>query len=73
MTVKTFLQDSEFKFPKDPQAPILLLSIGAGISPMRSFIEEKDEYIERDKLDESPFKGPLKMFFGCRTQNDYLF
>ncbi|CAD8213300.1 unnamed protein product [Paramecium octaurelia] len=71
--IKCFLQDSAFLLPQNPQAPILLLGIGAGLAPMRAFIQEKDEFIEQNKLDQSPFKGPMTLFFGCRTMNDYLF
>ncbi|KAM3128546.1 hypothetical protein pb186bvf_019389 [Paramecium bursaria] len=71
--LRGYIQDSSFVYPKNPQAPIVLIGPGTGLAPMRAFIQERDEYIERDKLDQSPFQGQMTLYFGCRNQDDFIF
>ena len=65
--------ESNFKFPDDPFVPILLVGSGAGIAPMMALIEERDYYIAKDDLDSSPLQGQMFLYFGCRSEDDFLF
>ena len=56
-----------FQLPSDVTAPILMVAAGSGISPMRSFIEERLALIAQGtKL------GKAVLVFGCRTADDQL-
>ncbi|CAD8173959.1 unnamed protein product [Paramecium octaurelia] len=71
--LKGYLQDSKFAFPKSPKAPVLLIGPGAGLAPMRAFIQERDYYFESNNLEKSPLLGNMELLFGCRTEDEYCF
>ncbi|CAD8153824.1 unnamed protein product [Paramecium pentaurelia] len=71
--IKGYLSDSKFTFPKNPKVPVLLIGPGAGLAPMRALIQERDYYLESNKLDMSPFQGNMDLLFGCRTEDEYFF
>ena len=56
-----------FRLPSDVAIPILMVAAGSGISPMRSFIEERLALIAQGtKL------GKAVLVFGCRSADDQL-
>nr|BAL05159.1 cytochrome P450 [Phanerodontia chrysosporium] len=58
-----------FRLPADPTAPLVLCCAGAGLAPMRGFLQERamQKQAGRDV-------GKSLLFFGCRDpQEDYLY
>ncbi|CAD8052604.1 unnamed protein product [Paramecium sonneborni] len=71
--IKGYIQPSKFKLPKNSKVPTLLIGIGAGLAPLRGFIQERDYFIQKNQFDNCPFQGEMKLFYGCRTEAEYLF
>jgi sulfite reductase alpha subunit-like flavoprotein/nitric oxide synthase oxygenase domain/subunit len=59
---------SSFRLPADPKAPILMVGAGTGLSPMMGFLESKA--LEKKNGMKS---GPIHLFFGCRTEKDFIY
>lgn len=49
---------ASFHLPKNPRDPVIMIGAGAGLSPFRSFWQERS--CKREEA------GPLLLFFGCR-------
>jgi len=66
VVVPCFMRKSEFKLPKDPSIPIIMVGPGTGIAPFRGFLQWRKH--NRDNL------GDAVLFFGCRSAKlDYLY
>lgn len=39
--VYAYIRSSSFKLPREPNCPIILIASGAGIAPMRGFLQER--------------------------------
>ncbi|CAD5113795.1 DgyrCDS2962 [Dimorphilus gyrociliatus] len=50
---------ASFHLPKNPKEPVIMVGAGAGLSPFRSFWQER--YCNREEA------GPSLLFFGCRN------
>lgn len=59
---------STFHLPDDPSVPLILVGPGTGIAPLRGFIQERHALRTRG-VD----VGPILLFFGCRSEADYLY
>jgi len=55
---------SKFRLPASPTAPIILIGPGTGLAPMRGFLQQRQASAER---------GPCVLFFGCRSDTDYIY
>lgn len=70
--VGLFVQrNPDFRLPKDPTVPKIMIGPGTGIAPFMSFIEEEQEMLERQ---ENQAVGQSVLFFGCRHEKaDFLY
>jgi len=62
--------NTAFRLPADPETPIVMISAGTGIAPMRGFIQERAEIAKAGvkKL------GKALLYFGCRDyEKDFLY
>ena len=59
---------STFRLPSDVNAPIIMVGAGTGLAPMIGFLQEKA--LDAEKGVKS---GPIHLFFGCRTENDFIY
>uniref|UniRef100_A0A8C1A258 Nitric oxide synthase n=1 Tax=Cyprinus carpio carpio TaxID=630221 RepID=A0A8C1A258_CYPCA len=69
--VPCFVHSSEgFHLPSDPSAPCILVGVGSGIAPFRSFWQQQLHDMKKTGL-----KGnPMTLVFGCRgSDTDHLY
>ncbi|OAD72461.1 hypothetical protein PHYBLDRAFT_134296 [Phycomyces blakesleeanus NRRL 1555(-)] len=67
--VPVHVRRSQFKLPRNPTVPVIMVGPGTGVAPFRAFVRER----AAQKLDKKPV-GPTVLFFGCRhSQQDYLY
>jgi nitric oxide synthase oxygenase domain/subunit/sulfite reductase alpha subunit-like flavoprotein/hemoglobin-like flavoprotein len=59
---------SSFRLPEDKTSPLILVGAGTGVSPMMGFME--DRQLDRQDGHET---GDINLFFGCRTDNDFIY
>lgn len=50
--------NQDFRLPKDPGAPVLMIGPGTGVAPFRAFLQKRKAY---------GMRGPTWLFFGDRT------
>ncbi|WP_319558463.1 assimilatory sulfite reductase (NADPH) flavoprotein subunit [Thiomicrorhabdus sp.] len=63
--IRVFVQPSEFKLPKDPQTPVIMVGPGTGIAPFRSFLQHREQ---------AGAQGENWLFFGnSRFCEDFLY
>ncbi|AYK65301.1 assimilatory sulfite reductase (NADPH) flavoprotein subunit [Bacillus subtilis subsp. subtilis] len=65
-TLPVYVQHNQnFKLPKDPETPIIMVGPGTGVAPFRSFMQEREETVA---------EGKAWMFFGDqRFVTDFLY
>jgi len=56
-----------FKFPRDEVTPMVMIGLGTGIAPIRSFLQDK-LYMKKKGVK----TGPMIVFYGCRTEKEEL-
>jgi sulfite reductase alpha subunit-like flavoprotein len=57
-----------FKFPKEDTTPMVMVGLGTGIAPIRSFMQDK-----LYKKQKGIKTGPMVVFYGCRRYSEELF
>ncbi|CAE7630777.1 PFOR [Symbiodinium pilosum] len=56
-----------FQFPKDETTPMVMVGLGTGIAPIRSFMQDK-----LYKKNHGIKTGPMVVFYGCRHEKEEL-
>jgi sulfite reductase (NADPH) flavoprotein alpha-component len=57
-----------FKFPAEDTTPMVMVGLGTGIAPIRSFCQDKLYKKKQGKK-----TGPMVVFYGCRREKEELF
>merc|ERR1712048_848236 len=57
-----------FKFPESDATPMVMVGLGTGIAPIRSFMQDK-----LYKKNKGIKVGPMVVFYGCRREKEELF
>merc|ERR1712226_1030384 len=57
-----------FKFPESDVTPMVMVGLGTGIAPIRSFMQDK-----LYKKNKGIKTGPMVVFYGCRREKEELF
>lgn len=57
-----------FKFPAEDTTPMVMVGLGTGIAPIRSFLQDK-----LYKKQKGIKTGPMVIFYGCRREKEELF
>lgn len=67
--VPVHVRRSQFKLPRNPNVPVIMVGPGTGVAPFRGFVRER----ALQKKDGKPI-GPTILFYGCRhSQQDFLY
>ncbi|SOD94729.1 nitric oxide synthase oxygenase [Spirosoma fluviale] len=85
-TVRIAIRSSGFRPPLLPQAPMLMVGAGTGLSPLVGFLQHRE--VQLRAMHEASYEqhngddtitplpahiGHARLFFGCRNLNDYLY
>ncbi|KAI8969665.1 hypothetical protein BDB01DRAFT_816567 [Pilobolus umbonatus] len=67
--VPVHIRKSQFKLPRNPNVPVIMIGPGTGVAPFRGFVRERALLKKSGK----PI-GPTLLFFGCRrSDEDFLY
>ncbi|KAI9270882.1 hypothetical protein BY458DRAFT_555807 [Sporodiniella umbellata] len=67
--VPVHVRRSQFKLPRNPTVPVIMIGPGTGVAPFRGFVRER----ALQKKENKPV-GPTVLFFGCRnSKEDFLY
>ncbi|MGB0560340.1 MAG: nitric oxide synthase oxygenase [Spirulinaceae cyanobacterium] len=62
------IRRSDFRPPADPQAPVLMVGPGTGVSPLLAFLQQR-QFLQQ----QGTALGQSCLYFGCRNADDFLY
>jgi len=63
------IRRSNFKLPRDPSLPIIMIGPGTGVAPFRGFVQSRAR-----RCGEGKSVGRMVLFYGCRrSDEDFLY
>ncbi|MBD1847867.1 nitric oxide synthase oxygenase [Cyanobacteria bacterium FACHB-63] len=66
--VRIGVRTSDFRPPTDPQAPMLMVGPGTGVSPLIAFLQYREALQQQETA-----LGEACLYFGCRNKSDFLY
>jgi sulfite reductase alpha subunit-like flavoprotein/hemoglobin-like flavoprotein len=66
--VRIGVRTSGFRPPADPQAPMLMVGAGTGVSPLIAFLQYREAL-----QNQGTQLGDACLYFGCRNHSDFLY
>jgi sulfite reductase alpha subunit-like flavoprotein/nitric oxide synthase oxygenase domain/subunit/hemoglobin-like flavoprotein len=66
--VRIGVRTSGFRPPADPQAPMLMVGPGTGVSPLIAFLQYREAL-----QNQGTTLGEACLYFGCRNHSDFLY
>lgn len=66
--VRISVRTSGFRPPADPQAPMLMVGPGTGVSPLIAFLQYREAL-----QNQGTQLGEACLYFGCRNHSDFLY
>lgn len=66
--VRIGVRTSSFRPPADPQAPMLMVGPGTGVSPLIAFLQYREALHNQGTQ-----LGDACLYFGCRNESDFLY
>jgi len=71
--IRISVSTSGFRPPIDPEAVMLMVGPGTGVSPLIAFLQYRQAFLERNPNYEEFPLNPACLYFGCRNQNDFIY
>ncbi|MEH2295822.1 nitric oxide synthase oxygenase [Nostoc sp.] len=66
--VRISVRTSTFRPPSDPDAIMLMVGPGTGVSPLIAFLQHRQALLQQGQV-----LSDACLYFGCRNQNDFLY
>lgn len=66
--VRIGVRTSAFRPPSEPDAPMLMVGPGTGVSPLIAFLQYRDAMLQQGQQ-----MSDACLYFGCRNHNDFLY